>query len=205
MESTPKWVTLLLSVLVATAWPLRSMAEAPPMEYVDHQYQFAFQFPRDWKIEKISSPGEASAVRAIIAHPVKPMRVTAMVSHIGKTITKQQFESSPIRDAAVEAMMGLSVEQVYKKTSQAIGAERMIVVGKQVWPSDAGIKFYISTAHTIGNAGILAVGVHLVPFEKPYMVTFMMITPGDQTATQDSETMTRILSSFHILGERPIE
>ena len=43
---------LVLVFLVATAGPFRSVAEAPPKEYVDHQYQFAFQFPADWKIEK---------------------------------------------------------------------------------------------------------------------------------------------------------
>jgi hypothetical protein len=60
---------------------------------------------------------------------------------------KRQFESSPNRDAAVEAMIELSVEQIYKKTSRDIGAERMIVSEKRVQPSDAGIMFYLSTAH----------------------------------------------------------
>lgn len=184
---------------------VRLVAEAPPREYVDHQYQFAFQFPADWKVEKNPPPGEAGEVRAIVRHPTKPMRVMAMVSRIGKTLTKGQFESSPNRDAVVEAMMEWTIEQVYKKTSRDISADRMIVSEKQVQPSDAGIRFYISTAHIKGNVAMLMAGIHIVPFEKPYIVTFTMMTPVDRTATADNETITRVFNSFHVLGERPIK
>lgn len=179
-------------------------AEAPPREFVDHQYQFAFQFPPDWKFEKNPPPGEAGEVRAIVRHPTKPMRVMAMVGGIAKTITKRQFESSPNRDAVVEGMMQLSLGQ-YKKTSRDIGAERMIVSENRMMPSDVGIKFYISTAHIKGKVTMLMAGIHIVPFEKPYMVTFTMITPVDRTATKDNETITWVFNSFHVLGERPIK
>jgi hypothetical protein len=171
--------------------------EAPPKEYVDHQYQFAFQFPADWQFEKNPPPGEAGEVRAIVRHPTN--------GHIGKTITKRQFESSPNRDAAVEAMIELSVEQIYKKTSRDIGAERMIVSEKQVQPSDAGIMFYLSTAHIKGSITMLMAGIHIAPFENPYMITFTMFTPVDRTATKDNEIITRVFNSFHILGERAIK
>jgi hypothetical protein len=184
---------------------VRSVAEAPPREYVDHQYQFAFQFPTDWKFEKNPPPGEAGEVRAIIRHPVKPMRVLASVGHIGKTLTKQQFKSSSNRDAVVEAMMEFTVEQVYKKTSRDMDAEKMIISEKRVLPSDTGIQFYISTAHIKDNVTTLMAGIHVVPFEKPYMVTFTMITPVDPTATKDHEIITRVFNSFHILGERPMK
>lgn len=181
------------------------VADDSPREYVDHQYQFAFQFPADWKFEKNPPPGEAGEVLVIIRHPVKPMRVMATVGHMGKTLTKQQFQSSPIRDAMVEAMMEFTVEQVYKKTSRDMGAEKMIVSEKRVLPSDAGIRFYISTALIKGNVPMLMAGIHLVPFEKPYMVTFTMIGPVDPTATRDNETITRVFNSFHFLGERPMK
>ncbi|MBI4190996.1 MAG: hypothetical protein HY525_10720 [Betaproteobacteria bacterium] len=218
---------LLLGELIATgkgvAWPyfvaahlygveeptpkassVRPVAEDSPREYVDHQYQFGFQFPAQWKFEKNPPPGEAGEIRAIVRHPTKPMRVMATVGQIGKSLTRQQFESSPNRDAAVTAMMELSVEQIYKKASREIGAERMIVSEKKVQPSDAGITFYISTGHIKHNATILMAGIHVVPFEKSYMVTFTMITPVDKTATEDNETITRVFNSFHLLGERPI-
>ncbi len=194
---------LFLGMLVATTWPVQSVAQAPPREYVDHQYQFAFQFPTDWKFEKVPPQGEAGEVRVIVRHPTKPMRVMATVGQIGKTLTKRQFESSAKRDAVVEAMMELSLEQVYKKTSRDIGADRMIVSEKRVLPSDAGIKFYISTAHIKGRVTMLVAGIHIMPFEKPYGVVFLMITPVYRTATADNETITRVFNSFHVLGERP--
>ncbi len=182
---------------------VRLVAEAPPREYVDHQYQFAFQFPADWKFEKNPPPGEAGEVRVIIRHPTKPMWVQALVGHLDKAVTKRQFESSPNRDAAVEGMMELCLE-AYKKISRDVGAERMIVSEKTILPSDAGIVFYINTVHIKGNIPLVVAGIHIVPFEKPYMVTFMMVAPVDPTATKDNETIERVFDSFHILGERPI-
>ncbi len=183
---------------------VRLVAEASPREYVDHQYRFAFQFPADWTFEKNPPQGEAGEVRVIVRHPAKPMRVMVTVGQIGRSLTKRQFESSPKRDTVVEAMMELSVEQVYKKASRDLGTERMIVVEREVRPSDVGIKFYISTAHIKGSVTMLVAGTHVLPFEKPYMVTFLMITPVDRTATADNEVITRVFNSFHILGERPI-
>ena len=197
-------IILLLSLVLTTAWPLHSVAEAPPREYVDHQYQFAFQFPADWKLEKNPPAGEAGETRVMICHPTKPMRVMAMVGNIGKTITKHEFESSPNRDAVVEGLIELSLEQ-YKKMSRNIGAEWMIVSEKRMIPSDVGIKFYISTAHAKGKVTMLIAGEHILPFEKPYMVMFTMITPVDRTATKDNESITRVFNSFHMLGERPIK
>ena len=140
----------------------------------------------------------------IVRHPTKPMHVMTTVSHIGKTMTKLQFESSPNRDAAVEGIMELSLEQ-YKKTSRDIGAKRMIVSEKRQIPSNVGIKFYISTAHVKGRVTMLVSGIHIIPFGKPYMIIFMMIAPVDRAATADNKAITRIFNSFHVLGERPIK
>ncbi len=190
---------------VAIAQPFDSVEEIPPREYVDQQYQFAFQFPADWKIEKDPPSGGAGKVRALIRHPTKPMHVIAMVGDLGTAITKRQFESNPDRELAVDRMMELSIEQLYKKTSRDIGADRMLVSEKRVQPSDTGIKFYISTSHIKGNMTMLMAGIHIVPFEKPYMVTFTMIAPVDRTATKDNETITRVFNSFHVLDEKPIK
>lgn len=184
-----------------------AVLETPAREYVDHQYQFAFQFPADWKIEKNPAPGEAGEVRAIVRHPTKPMRVMATVGHIGKTIMKRHFESipTPSREAVVEAFVGLTVEQVYKKASRDMGAESMLVSEKRMVPSEAGVGFYISTLHHKGKVPILVAGIHIVPFEKPYIVTFVMIAPVDSTATKNNETITRVFNSFHLLDERPVK
>jgi hypothetical protein len=200
-----QYIILFVGLLVVTVWPFRSVAEISPMEYVDHQYGFAFQFPADWKVEKNFPPGEAGETRAIIRHPTKPMRVAAMVGEIDSTITKHQFESNPNREAAIEAMIALSVEQVYKQASRDIGADRMIVAEKRIRPSNAGVKFYISTLHIKENLPILIAGTHVVPYEKPYMVIFMMTTLVDKSAEEDNKTIARVFNSFHIIGEKSYE
>jgi hypothetical protein len=81
----------------------------------------------------------------------------------------------------------------------------MIVSEKQVMTSDAGIRFYISTAQIKGNVTMLMAGFHIIPFDKPYMVTFMMITPVDRTAVKDNEDITRSFNSFHVHGEQPLK
>jgi len=42
-----------------------------------------------------------------------------------------------------------------------------------------------------------------VPFEKDYVVSFLMITPVDPKATEENETITNVFNSFHVAGERP--
>lgn len=201
MEWSYGWA--LKPLRVVGAEPLSSDKDTSPREYVDQQYQFAFQFPADWKLEKYPPSGEAGKMRAVIRHPTKPMQIIAMVGEIDTAINKNQFESNPNRELAVEALMELSLEQLHKKTSRDIGADRMAVSEKRALPSDTGIKFYISTSHIKGNVTMRVASIHIVPFEKPYMVMFTMISPVDQTATQDNETITGVFNSFHVLGDRP--
>jgi hypothetical protein len=169
MELPYGWALKPLGVVRAD--PLSSDAEIPPSEYVDQQYQFAFQFPTDWKIEKNLPPGEAGEIRVMVRHPAKPMLVSAVIGDTGKTFTERQFKSNPYRDALAEAMIEWTVEQVYKKASRGIGADRMLVSKRRVLESNAGVKFYISTAHTKGNVRMLMAGIHIIAFEKPYVVS----------------------------------
>ena len=76
---------------------------------------------------------------------------------------------------------------------------------KRAVPSNAGIKFYISTVIIKDNKSMLMAGIHFMPFEKPYMVAFTMIGPVDRNATRDNETSTQVFNSFRILGERAIK
>jgi hypothetical protein len=98
-----------------------------------------------------------------------------------------------------------TIDQVYKKSSRDIGAERMMVAEKRAVPSNAGIKLYIATANTTGTGVIGTSGIHIMPFEKPYMVSFLMTTPVGQTSTSDNEIIKNVFDSFHILGEPPIK
>jgi len=81
----------------------------------------------------------------------------------------------------------------------------MTVSEKRAVSSDVGVKFYISTVHIIKNVLTLIAGIHIAPFGKPYMITFMIVAPVDKTATKDNETITRAFNSFHLLGEQSIK
>jgi len=94
----------------------------------------------------------------------------------------------------VEAIVDSIVEEVYKKASRDMGAERMVVSERRIVPSDVGIRFYISTLHFINNVPLVMASIHTVPFEKPYMITFTMVTPLDKTATKDNEVITQVFS-----------
>jgi hypothetical protein len=182
-------------------------AQAPPVEYVDKEFDFAFQVPKDCKFDKLPTHGgPMQSMRVLVRHPDKPMYVMATVTQLGKSVTKRRFDSSPSSSSIVDGMMELSVEEVYKRTSKEIGAERMIVSEKQALKSDAGIKFQISTLHYKDGVPLVVAGVHVIPFTKSYMVAFVMVIPVTQgTKTPETEVLTQVFNSFHILGERPVE
>lgn len=92
--------------------------------------------------------------------------------------------------------MEWTVEQIYKKASRDIGAERMLVSERRMLESNAGVKFYILMGHTKGNVTMLMAGIHIIPFEKPYVASFMMTTSVDRTSTSDNEALTRVFKSF---------
>jgi hypothetical protein len=182
---------------------VKPVAAERPVEYTDNVYDFAFQFPSDWKLQKTPSPGEVGEARVLVQSPRKGGYVMALVGKFGKSVTKEQFERSPNRESAVNGMIEWTIEQVYKQTSRNVGASRMLVSEKRGVPSDVGIKFYISTAHFVKEVPMLVAGVHVIPFGKDYLITFLMITPVDPKAMAENEIMTKVFNSFHIVGERP--
>jgi len=148
----------------------------------------------------------------MVQSPRKGTYVMTTVGHLGnKPLSKEQFEASPNRDTAVNALIEFTIEQIYKKTSRQIGASSMIVSEKHALQSDTGVSFYISTAHfldlpTAESTKKFAVGmagIHVAPFGKDYVITFLMVSPIDPKATSENETMTRVFNSFHVAGERP--
>jgi hypothetical protein len=174
------------------------------LEYTDNRYDYGFQYPSDWRIQPTPPPGEAGEIRVLVMSPRKVSNVMAVVGIIGNSVTREQFEGNPNRDALVMAMIDLSVEQVYKKVSRSVGADSIIVSEKRPLASDVGIKFYIATGHVIAGKGMMAVaGTHIIPFGKEYMVSFLMTTLVDPKATEENTTITNIFNSFHVLGERP--
>ena len=199
-------LAVLASARVAAQQP--SSGAAPKIfEYTDNQYRYSFQYPSDWKIQPTPPQGEAGEVRVVVQSATKRSQVIASVGTIGKGLTREQFENSPNRDAAVNAMIDVTVERVYKNLQRSIEVESTIVNQRRALPSDVGIKFYIGTSNIVSGKsgkGVIGVaGTHIIPFGKEYMVNFLMITRVDPKATEENATLTNVFNSFHVVGERP--
>lgn len=199
-------VLCIVSVLPAAPWlPGQLWGQDGPLTYIDHVYSFSFQFPKNWKMQKVPAAGDAGEVRVYVKHPTNPMYVVALVGLLRNSVDRQQFLRNTQRDMLVATMIEFTVEQVYQKTSKHIGAERMVVADQRPLPSTGGIRFYIATAHFKKGDPIIVAGFYVIPFGKPYMVTLLMFAPADKTATQDNAEVTRVFNSFHVEGESPVQ
>lgn len=170
-------------------------------EYTDNDYDYVFQFPTDWKMKKAPEVGDSGEIRVLLQGPI--CTVSATISKIGTVVTAKQFKDHPNRDKIAESMMNLTVEEVYKKASKEVHATRMVVAEKEMLPSDSGIKFYISTLHFAGekNVPMGLAGIHLYPFNKDYLINFVMGTPL-KDAKEENETCDKVFNSFHLVGEK---
>lgn len=187
--------------VMSTGDPIR-LSRQTISEYTDNEYDYAFQFPVDWKMKEVPEAGESGEMRVLLQGPI--CMVSTTISKVGKAITKRQFEDHPSRDTISQGMINLTVEQVYKKTSKEVGATRMVVAEKEILPSDSGVKFYISTLNFVGEkkTPVGVAGIHLYPFEKGYLINFVMVNPLKNDA-KENETCTKVFNSFHLIGEKP--
>jgi hypothetical protein len=65
--------------------------------------------------------------------------------------------------------------------------------------------FYISTTHlTEKGLAIVMAGQHQVPFGKDYMISLIMISPVDKSATLENEEIALAFNSFHLSGQNPL-
>ncbi len=175
------------------------------IEYVDNEYNYAFQFPSDWEMVKVPTGNEFGEVRVMVKSPGGGY-VMVVIGNTGKNVTKEAFNNNPNRNAIVEQLIELTIEQVYKKTSRDVNATRMVVTERNFIPSEVGIKFYISTTHFLARGiPVLVAGIHVVPFGREYIVGFIMFSIVDRSTKEGNETLTRVFNSFHIIGEQPID
>ena len=194
---------LLVALMVGMtgAW-----AKPNIVEYLDNEYNFAFQYPSDWKLQEVPKGNEFGETRVMLRSPSQGVAFWVMISHVdGKSVSREKFNNNPNRDAILEQFIDdFLIEQMYKKAS-GLNAEKMIVRERRAVPCNIGIKVYISTVHFLRKAiPISLAGIHIAPFGKEYMVHFMMSTVLDSKAEEEKETLTNIFNSFHLIGESPI-
>jgi hypothetical protein len=87
-----------------------------------------------------------------------------------------------------------------------MGANRMFVAEKEILPSEVSIQFYISAVNLVDTTAQMAVaGVHAVPFGEKHMISFLGSSFPNIEAEEENQVVSLILSSFHLLEEKPRE
>lgn len=172
------------------------------LSYTDPQYHFTFQYPSEWTRDDTTKPGTGGETRVVVRDPESTARGIVSIAKVDTVFSKTQFEASPDKDRIVQGMIDLAVKQIYRRTSQEMQATKMMVGNKQPLPSIGGIKFYISTAQVIGGDTVVIAGTHVIPYDQPYMVTFMMISPF-KLGSGEQSIINNVFNSFRLLSEPP--
>jgi hypothetical protein len=174
------------------------------MEYTDNEYNYTFKFPSDWTEKEVVEQDELGEVRVLLQGP-RASSIMVLVNTLGKgrKISKEHYNSIPNRNSFVNQMINFTVDQIYRTTSKKMNASKMIVVERQIRPSESGIKFYISTLHFINDVPLGLAGIHTIPFGQDHVIGFVMSSILDSRTMEDNETFKHIFNSFRLIDEAP--
>lgn len=199
-----KLISEILFVLFFMVGVSPTATDARIMEYTDNEYNYTFKFPSDWTEKEVVEQDEFGEIRVLLQGP-RASSIMVLVNPLGKgrKISKEHFNSIPNRNSFVIQMMNFTVDQIYRTTSKKMNASKMIVVERQIRPSESGIKFYISTLHFINGVPIGLAGIHTVPFGQDYLIGFVMSSILDSRTMEDNETFKHIFNSFRLIDEEP--
>ena len=178
------------------------VASSNVAELTDNELNYVFQFPLDWTMKQPppNHEGDLGEFRVFIQGPRATL--TVLIGKIGKSVSEAAYRSNPNSDRLVKSLLDLTVEQ-YKKISKSLHASRMTVNETKVMLSNKGIRFYITTTHFIDDKPpMIILGTHLLPFDKPYMIVFMMNILVDKRLKEDQKIYDNIFNSFHLIGEQ---
>ena len=199
-----KTISQFLFVLFLLVGVGARIADARIMEYTDNEYNYTFKFPSDWKEKEVVELDGLGEVR-ILLQGARASSIMVLVNPLGKgrRISKEHFNSIPNRNAFVNQMMNFTVDQIYRSFSKKMSASRMIVVERQIRPSESGIKYYISTLHFINDVPLGLAGIHTIPFGQNHVIGFVMSSILNSRTMEDNETFKHIFNSFRLLDEQP--
>jgi len=190
---------LALFIVIATAGPV---AADDLQEYVDSEYNYSFRYPATWKLRKLPE-GPANKEIRVVLHGPNASSFTVVVERVRKKLTKEQFEADSQREKYVQESMRQTMAQLYRTISSNMNAEQMKIGEQRDLSNEMGIKFYISTLHTLKSGkSIIVAGIHSYPFSKNYSVNFIMSTVWNSAATEENELLTTVFNSFQLVGEK---
>jgi hypothetical protein len=185
-------------MIILAAWSAFAGADTPTTEYADPQYRFTFRFPGDWERQTLPTAGEGGEVRLAARSPTRPIFVLAVVTPIARAITREDVERHPDRNALVEELIRLTIDQVYGKMSRDLSARRMVVDETHHRPFDAGLAFSIQTTNATSEGPTTVAGTHVIPFGEAYAITLLVVERGGDAAPGLIETRRRLLDSLRV-------
>jgi hypothetical protein len=175
--------------------------ETKIITYSNNKYNFTFQFPSDWKLDASGKKMDGGKICTIVQGPDTFCLVT--VGALGNSISKEVFDRSERKNDVLNLMMNHTIKHVYEKSSRDMMADNIVIAEKKIEPCEIAIKFYITAMMTKGNQKIINTGLHYIPFEKDYLISFIMMAP----LKKDKEFQTifnNVLNSFRLKGENPL-
>lgn len=198
-------VISIFLLLMSCAEDKETGGELKVLEYTDEKYGYSFQYPSDWKLQETPSGYEIGEARVLLVGP-SGSSVVALIGDVGKSISKDEFISDSNNVEIVGQMMDLAIKQIYQPMAKDLGATKMLLPEKEILPSEVSIQFYISTFNFVDTTiqNTLA-GIHAVPFGKDHMISLLGTTILNSAKEGEKETVSLILSSFHLLDEKPPE
>lgn len=197
---------IALVILILFAVNLAAEAAPPPPrekmeEFSDADYGYSFRYPSGWPIQKLPEGAADKQMRVRLLGP-NGSSFMVIMDKADQTITKEEFQAGTQGKEIVDRMMTDTIEQIYKGISHNIKASKMTVGERVDLSNDAGIKFYVSTLHTVANGkSIIVAGIHALPFSKDYTLSFLMTAFTDKTAKEEINTLIQVFNSFHLSNE----
>lgn len=172
-------------------------------EYRDPEYQYAFNYPADWRIRRLPEGKKNENIRVVLLGPNSSSFVVVVEKNV-QSVTKAEFESNPDRTKRVNELIEQTIRQIYQTISRDIQATDMKIGDRLDLSDQRGIKFYVSSLHAMpkGNPVIVA-GIHVLPFSKEHMINFVMTTLWDPAKKEENATLQAVFNSFRLVGESP--
>ncbi len=187
------WVSLFMAGI--------AHAQEPVKKYWDEEYGYEFSYPAGWALQAFPE-GQANRDMRVLLQGPNGSSFMVVVEKLPKPLTREEFDSDPDKHGTVEKMIQKSIADVYTTVSHNLNATEMKVGTVTDLSSEAGIKYYISTLHTMKSGRpIIVAGIHVIPFSKNYRIDFIMTTFWDKAAEKQNDTLKTVFNSFHIVGD----
>lgn len=188
------WISFLLSAPAQGQQGLK--------QYWDKDYGYEFDYPAGWALQEFPDGQANRDMRALLQGP-NASSFLVVVEKLPKPFSRKEFQANPDQTGAVEKLMQQTVTDVYKPVSHNLKAGEMKVGSLTDLTTEMGIKYYISTLHSMKSGRpIIVAGIHAIPFSKNYRIDFIMTAFWDKAAEKQNETLKAVFNSFRLIGEK---